>query len=94
MFLGFFALDCVLDITCGINYTAQLFSFSSDVTSFELQAVVQLGFYALFSPKTGGFPFFFFPPCPSCHLIHPRLAAFFTDPWFLLSFDLASWFSH
>lgn len=62
MFLGFFALDCVLDITCGINYTAQLFSFSSDVTSFELQAVVQLGFYALFSPKTGGFPFFFFPP--------------------------------
>lgn len=94
MFLGFFALDCVLDITCGINYTAQLFSFSSDVTSFELQAVVQLGFYALFSPKTEGFPFFFFPPCPSCHLIHPQLAAFFTDPWFLLSFDLASWFSH
>lgn len=50
MFFGFFALDCVLDITCGINYTAQLFSFSSDVTSFELQAVVQLGFYALFFP--------------------------------------------
>lgn len=62
MFLGGFALDCVLDITCGINYTAQLFSFSSDVTSFELQAVVQLGFYALFSPKTGGFPSFFLPP--------------------------------
>lgn len=48
----------MLDITCGINYIAQLFSFPSDLTGSVLQTFAQFGSDGLFfAPNPEAFLF-------------------------------------
>lgn len=59
----------MLDITCGINYIAQLFSFPSDLTGSVLQTSAQFGSDGLFfAPNPEAI--LFYSRGPSHHLIH------------------------